>query len=405
MPAAAAQRPGLAALPAGARRGVRELRLLGHGPAARRAARTATTTGWSRTRSPRSAATSGCTRRRSTPEEQFWAQLQRPGLRRAQARGTTAAAGWSACTRSACAGSERAAEGMAGHGAGRGVREGGGPGCPGGVRGLRREPAGAAGRPGADHRALPGRGVLPGPGAGRARPGPRLRVRAPRRRRATCTTALSRLVQAQQVHIDLAERLRLLQDLGGPRLLLPRMPPPPQEVRVNRRWLAGRLHSKKRDASGDLAPLRRVQHVLRVGARPVDGLHLRLLPERGRHAGGGPGRQARPGRPQARPAPGHAAARRRLRLGRHGPARGPGVRRQGARRDPVRAAGGVGAEGDRGGGPGRAGRGPPPGLPRRARGRVRRGQLDRPDRAHRPGPAARLLLLPVRQAAARAAGC
>ena len=61
--------------------------------------------------------------------------------------------------------------------------------------------------------------------------------------------ALSRMVQAQQVHIDLAERLRLLQQLGGPRLLLPRIPPPPQEVRVNRRWIAGRLHSKKRDAT------------------------------------------------------------------------------------------------------------------------------------------------------------
>src|SRR5271156_3899338 len=42
-------------------------------------------------------------------------------------------------------------------------------------------------------------------------------------------SALSRMVQAQQVHIDLAERLRLLQDLGGPKLLLPRIPPPPQE--------------------------------------------------------------------------------------------------------------------------------------------------------------------------------
>ena len=31
--------------------------------------------------------------------------------------------------------------------------------------------------------------------------------------------ALTRMVQAQQVHIDLPERLRLLRDLGGPRLL------------------------------------------------------------------------------------------------------------------------------------------------------------------------------------------
>src|SRR6266852_949574 len=33
------------------------------------------------------------------------------------------------------------------------------------------------------------------------------------------------------------------------RMLLPRVPPPPQEVRVNRRWLSGRRHSKARDAS------------------------------------------------------------------------------------------------------------------------------------------------------------
>ncbi len=35
---------------------------------------------------------------------------------------------------------------------------------------------------------------------------------------------------------------------GGPRLLLHRMPPPPQEVTQARRRLAGRLHSKGRDA-------------------------------------------------------------------------------------------------------------------------------------------------------------
>jgi cyclopropane-fatty-acyl-phospholipid synthase len=32
-------------------------------------------------------------------------------------------------------------------------------------------------------------------------------------------------------------------------MLLPRVPPPPQEVRVNSRWLAGRRHSRQRDAS------------------------------------------------------------------------------------------------------------------------------------------------------------
>src|SRR6266496_1189544 len=61
--------------------------------------------------------------------------------------------------------------------------------------------------------------------------------------------ALARMLQAQRTDLDFAERLRLLRQLGGPRLLLPRVPPPPQEVRVNRRWLSGRRHSKARDAS------------------------------------------------------------------------------------------------------------------------------------------------------------
>ncbi len=62
-------------------------------------------------------------------------------------------------------------------------------------------------------------------------------------------TALVRMSHAQQAHLDLAERLRLLAALGGPKLLFPRVPPPPQEVRVGRRWLSGHRHSKSRDAS------------------------------------------------------------------------------------------------------------------------------------------------------------
>jgi len=62
-------------------------------------------------------------------------------------------------------------------------------------------------------------------------------------------TALARMAPAQQLDTSLADRLKLLQSLGGVKLLLPRVPPPPQEVRVNRRWLAGRRHSKERDAS------------------------------------------------------------------------------------------------------------------------------------------------------------
>jgi cyclopropane-fatty-acyl-phospholipid synthase len=62
-------------------------------------------------------------------------------------------------------------------------------------------------------------------------------------------SALARMAGAQRIDLDLGERLRLLRQLGGPRVLLPRVPPPPQEVRVNRRWLSGRRHSKVRDAS------------------------------------------------------------------------------------------------------------------------------------------------------------
>src|SRR5271169_2442365 len=60
--------------------------------------------------------------------------------------------------------------------------------------------------------------------------------------------ALARMTKAQSTNMTMAEKLRLLQALGGPKLLLLRMPPPPQEVTQTRRWLTGRLHSKSRDA-------------------------------------------------------------------------------------------------------------------------------------------------------------
>ena len=62
-------------------------------------------------------------------------------------------------------------------------------------------------------------------------------------------TALARMAKAQTMGLDLSERLRLLRELGGPRTLLPRLAPPPQEVNPDRRWLTGRLHSKRRDAT------------------------------------------------------------------------------------------------------------------------------------------------------------
>src|SRR5689334_10262958 len=60
--------------------------------------------------------------------------------------------------------------------------------------------------------------------------------------------ALSRMTKAQSISLGMGEKLRLLQALGGPKLLVHRMAPPPQEVTQARRWLTGRLHSKRRDA-------------------------------------------------------------------------------------------------------------------------------------------------------------
>src|SRR5262249_2629249 len=62
------------------------------------------------------------------------------------------------------------------------------------------------------------------------------------------STPLARMPSVQG-GLDTAERLRMLAQLGGPKLLFPRVPPPPQEVRVRRRWAGGRRHSKRRDAS------------------------------------------------------------------------------------------------------------------------------------------------------------
>ena len=62
-------------------------------------------------------------------------------------------------------------------------------------------------------------------------------------------TALCRLAGAQRLAMSTADKLSVLRSLGGPKLLFPRIPPPAQEVRVNRSWLNGRRHSMGRDAS------------------------------------------------------------------------------------------------------------------------------------------------------------
>jgi cyclopropane-fatty-acyl-phospholipid synthase len=61
-------------------------------------------------------------------------------------------------------------------------------------------------------------------------------------------TALARLSNAQAMDVGLAERIKLFRDLGGSRTLYPRLSPPPQEVQITNRWLAGLRHSKGRDA-------------------------------------------------------------------------------------------------------------------------------------------------------------
>src|SRR6201996_4183639 len=61
-------------------------------------------------------------------------------------------------------------------------------------------------------------------------------------------TARPRLSNAQAMDVGLPERVKLFRDLGGPRTLYPRLSPPPQEVQITNRWLAGLRHSKGRDA-------------------------------------------------------------------------------------------------------------------------------------------------------------
>jgi cyclopropane-fatty-acyl-phospholipid synthase len=62
-------------------------------------------------------------------------------------------------------------------------------------------------------------------------------------------TALARMTSIQRIKLSPGEQLRLLRELGGPKILFPRLPPPPQEVRIRRRSLLGRRHSRRRDAT------------------------------------------------------------------------------------------------------------------------------------------------------------
>jgi cyclopropane-fatty-acyl-phospholipid synthase len=62
-------------------------------------------------------------------------------------------------------------------------------------------------------------------------------------------SALSRMASIQRIDLSAAKRLQILRELGGLRVLLPRIPPPPQEVRTRRRSLTGRRYPTDRDAT------------------------------------------------------------------------------------------------------------------------------------------------------------
>ena len=180
------------------------------------------------------------------------------------------------------------------------------------------------------------------------------------------------------VHLSARQWVRLAEEVGA-RQLRP-LPPPPEEIR-----LRGRRHSKARDALGGHRPLRRLERVLPAPARPCPHVLVCRVRVARRHPRGGPGGQARPDLPQARPPAGHAGARHRVRLGvlRH-PRRDP-LRRLGGRRV---ALGAPGRPRPQAGGRGRADRprGPPgAGLPRARRRPLRRHRLRRHGRARRAG--------------------
>ena len=108
LPAPAPRRPPVDAVPDAAGRGLRQLRLLGRGPAAAGQDATATTTGWWRRRSARSTGTSRCTPPPSTPRRSSAAGTAARSTTSSRPS-TTGAADSSASTTSACAVADQAA--------------------------------------------------------------------------------------------------------------------------------------------------------------------------------------------------------------------------------------------------------------------------------------------------------
>ena len=192
-----------------------------------------------------------------------------------------------------------------------------------------------------------------------------------------------------------AEPVKIVSGLGISHL---KPPTPPKEETLPRwrRVVEGVRHSRTRDKEA-------IHHHYDVSNAfyeyvlgPSMTYTCAVLPHRGRDAGAGAVLQVRPGRAEARPEARHAAARRRLRLGRHGPSRRRALRREGARRDPVARAGDVGAGEDQEDGPRPPRRGAAQRLPRGHRVRLRRRLLDRPHRAHRRAELHVVLRVPAR---------
>ncbi len=210
------------------------------------------------------------------------------------------------------------------------------------------------------HRPLPPRDHPPPACAGAARPGPRVRLgrargRRPRRRRQApggLDAAAARRGHEAPPGPGRGEGRRAPAapaDPGG--RAAPRGPPALPPARQPRR----------------APPLRPEQRVLRALPRRLHDVLVRDLRDAGAVARGRPGQQARDGLPQARARPGHARARRGLRLGRVRAARGQEPRRARHGHHALARAGGGSAEARRGRGPRGEDRDPGAGLPRAPR--------------------------------------
>ena len=159
------------------------------------------------------------------------------------------------------------------------------------VRRQRGRARGRRDRPGSAH---PARHHLSGHRTRRARLGARLRLR--RRRAARCAPRRSlRAAQGARRQDGLqaaagagAGQHRPLDRHRAPQADRPAAAGGAAAVAPHRRRVAAQQDPRRR---GHPPPLRRVEHVLRVGARPVDDLHLRVLPARRRHPRGGAGEQ------------------------------------------------------------------------------------------------------------------